>query len=170
MRLRWLRLLLIGKGRDDMKTVIRKVFSYWGLLALALVAVTGVVAAAMRNRTVQVRPPHSMIAKQTAYDDAGNKYVSTIIRHVHEDGTCEDTQILWDGKVVHTTLHLTGNLTNRKATADMPSALGYKYFEENAPDVDTWISPDLQDYLKLVNKREDGSVRFMIEALEVSVP
>ncbi|HEX8890100.1 MAG TPA: hypothetical protein VF779_13165, partial [Pyrinomonadaceae bacterium] len=78
--------------------------------SLAVVAlVVGIVSVRIKTQAQarQVVPPHTMIVKQEAYDDTGKKWVSTIIRTVKADGTCELTQILWDGQVKHTTLHLT---------------------------------------------------------------
>jgi hypothetical protein len=148
---------------------MRKYILFAGLIIAALVA--GVVSVRLKTQAQvrQVVPPHSMVVKQEAYDDTGKKWVSTIIRTVKADGTCELTQILWDGQVKHTTLHLTP-ITSRAASAEMPELLGYKYFEENGPQADAWISPDLQDYLKLTIKNPDGSIHNEITAVQVSKP
>jgi hypothetical protein len=140
------------------------------IVALVLVALVAGVASVRFGRQQQVRPPHTIIAKQTAFDETGKAWNSTIIRHVKADGMAEETQILWDGQVKHTTLHLKGSLTPRSSTPDMPEHLGRKYFEENNASMDTWISPDLQDYLRAVVKREDGTVQTIYEAIEVSEP
>lgn len=135
---------------------------------LAVVALVGGVAAVKQSK--QVRPPHTVVAKQTAYDDEGLPHFSTIIHRVSADGVCHETQVMEDGKVHQHEFQLYGPFTKRQATPDMPEHLGVKYFEENNADVATWVSPDIQDYLRIATKKPDGSPRVIIEAVNVSRP
>jgi hypothetical protein len=135
---------------------------------LILVAAAGVASARFYNPQIQVKP-HTIVYRVKFLDPAGKvESSSTIFRQVSADGIWKNTQIRdEDGKVSTSSGKVNPVMTNRSNTPVKPY-LNVTYFEDRTGDTESWISPDLQDYLKLIALHENGA-KVTMEALNVSV-
>ena len=107
----------------------------------------------------------------TAFDEQRKvSMTSIIVRRVWADGTWKHTQVFPDGRVITPNGHLRGLATNRTADANMPQLFNVRYYEDNNKGAESWISPEIQDLLKLTVLRPDGSKESSLEALDVSRP
>lgn len=114
-------------------------------------------------------PPHTIVYRVTSYDESGKVSATMMmVRRVFADGRWTHTQIAPDGKVVTPNGQMKNRITDRTADASMPQHLNYRYHE--GQNADTWISPELQDFLKFTDLRPDGSKVSSIEAISVMVP
>ena len=147
---------------------MKRIFFWVGLAVLAV----GVGYATTRmngNAQALSFPPHTIVYRVTTYDDAGKvSGTMMMVRRVTADGKWYHTQIAPDGKVVTPNGQLKARISDKSVNANMPQHLNYRYYEYQNPD--TWISPELQDFLKFTDVRDDGSKISSIEAISVMVP
>jgi len=148
-----------------------KKYILMGVVVLVM-ATTGYVIA-RHQRANRSFPPHTIVYRLAFYDEA-EKLVSTdvLIRHVEADGSWKQTQVKADGSVQMSNGKLKGFLTSRQLDPDAPSYLDIKYIGEKnrRGDADSWISPELQDYLLLTTFRSDGSKDMEMKAVDISRP
>ena len=143
-------------------------------IILAVVLVTIVVVAGFAS--VRFRPSaaftaHTIIYRITNYDEDEKLTESSLmVRHVTADGTWRHLQVAPDGKVVTPNGKLTGGLTTREVNEALPAHLNYRYFADKNSETETWISPELQDFLMLTTLRSDGSKIMKMEAIEITKP
>lgn len=114
-------------------------------------------------------PPHTIVYRVTSYDEQGKVSGTTMmVRRVFADGKWNHIQIMPDGKVLTPNGQMKGRITDRTVDAAMPQHLNYRYHADQ--NSDTWVSPELQDFLKFTDVRSDGSKVSSIEAISVMVP
>lgn len=138
---------------------------------LVIVAIAAGVVFARLHKPALYITPHTIVYRATFYDEAGKiESSSVVIRRVSSDGKWKHTQIKDDGKIVTTSGEIKNLLTLRSVEAGMPEHLHVKYIESKNNDAETWLSPELQDYLKLVSFHASGSKMVTLEAVDVSTP
>lgn len=139
---------------------------------VVVVAATGFVTARLQRSRSRF-PPHTITYRLMFYDES-EKLIGTdiLIRRVDGDGNWKHTQVRSDGSVQFSNGKLQSFLTSREADQNSPEHLKVKYIPERnrKGDVDTWISPDIQDYLLFTTFRPDGSKESEMKALDVSRP
>jgi hypothetical protein len=137
-----------------------------------IVAVTGFVTARRQKSHLRF-PPHTITYRLAFYDES-EKLVSTdvLIRRVEADGVWKHTQVRADGSVQTSTGKLKSFLTTRQSDNNSSEHLSFKYIGERnrKGDTDTWISPELQDYLLFTTFRPDGSKETEMRAVDISRP
>jgi hypothetical protein len=143
-----------------------------GSVVVVVMAATGFVTA--RLQRFQLRfPPHTIVYRVTNYDES-DKLISTeiLIRRVEADGTWKHTQVRTDGSVVFSNGKLKALLTTRQPDPDAPEHLRFKYIQERnrKGDTDSWVSPDLQDYLLLTFFHANGTRDSEMKAVDISRP
>ena len=142
------------------------------VVVLAVMAATGFVTARLQKSRSKF-PPHTITYRLTFYDES-EKLIGTdiLIRRVDADGNWKHTQVRSDGSIQFSNGKLQGLLTSRQPDPDSPEHLKFKYIAERnrAGDVDTWISPDVQDYLLFTTFRPDGSKESEMKAVDISRP
>jgi hypothetical protein len=143
------------------------------MVAVVLVMATTGFVIARHQRANRKFPPHTIVYRLTFYDES-EKLVSTdvLIRRVEADGSWKHTQIKADGSVQFSNGKLKGFLTSRQLDPDAPAHLDIKYIGERnrKGDADTWISPELQDYLLFTTFRSDGSKDMEMKAVDINRP
>ena len=139
-------------------------------VVVLVMATTGFVIA-RHQRANRKFPPHTIVYRVTFYDES-EKQISTdvLIRRVEADGSWKHTQVKADGSVQISNGKLRGFLTSRPLDLDAPSYLDIKYIGEKnrKGDTDSWISPELQDYLLLTTFRSDGSKDMEMKAVDIN--
>jgi hypothetical protein len=136
---------------------------------LILVVGAGVTSARFYKPQLQVTP-HTIVYRIKFLDPAGKVESSSIVfRQVSADGTWKNVQVKdEDGKVSTSSGKLTTLMHKRTADAKVGEYLNVSYFEDKTKDTESWISADLQDYLKLTTFHENGA-KVTMEALNVSI-
>ena len=145
---------------------------------VAFITLVGVVAVSIGYASVRLRAPQptsssarTIVYRLTSYDEAGKQTgVSTLVRQVLADGTWKHTQVDPDGSAHSMTGHLKGPLTSRTSEETLPTFLSFRYLEEKNRSTEAWISPELQDYLKLITLRDNGLELSRLEAVAISRP
>lgn len=141
-------------------------------LLMLVMATTGYVIA-RHQRANRKFPSHTIVYRLAFYDES-EKQVSTdvLIRRVEADGSWKHTQVKADGSVLISNGKLQSLLTSRQLDLDAPAHLNIKYIGEKnrKGDTDTWISPELQDYLLFTTFRSDGSKEMEMKAVDISRP
>jgi|KBSSwiStaDraftv2_1062776.scaffolds.fasta_scaffold26432_7 hypothetical protein len=142
-------------------------------VALVVMAGTGFVIARRQKRSLKF-PPHTIVYRLSSYD-ASEKLISTeiVIRRVDTDGNWKHTQVRPDGSVQFSNGKLKTLITaTTQADQNSPEHLQVKYIAERnrKGDVESWISPELQDYLLLNFFRPDGTKDQEMKAVDISRP
>jgi ABC-type lipoprotein release transport system permease subunit len=147
---------------------MRKIILVTLVIALAIAA--GFASTRLRKPQLSAIP-HTIVYRVTDYDESGNVAgTSVVVRQVLSDGKWKHTQIMSDGRVLHSNGQLKNVVTLRAADPNLPEHLHFKYFEDNNRSTETWVSPQLQDYLKLTTLRANGSKISSLEALDITTP
>ena len=116
-------------------------------------------------------PPHTITYRLTSFDSTGSvTRTSVVIRKVLSDGTWSHTQINPDGPVIPSKGKMKHMVTSEAVRAELPQHLGFKYVETRNASSETWVSPELQDFLRFVELREDGSKASVLEAVAITAP
>ena len=141
-------------------------------LMLLVMATTGYVIA-RHQRANRKFPPHTIVYRLSFYDES-EKQVSTdiLIRRVEADGSWKHTQVKADGSVQVSNGRLQGLLTSRQVDSDAPAHLNVKYIGEKnrKGDTDSWLSPELQDFLLFTTFRPNGTKEMEMKAVDISRP
>lgn len=139
---------------------------------LVVMAATGFVIARRHKQNLRFTP-HTIVYRLTTYDES-EKLIGTeiLIRRVDADGNWKHTQVRSDGSVQFSNGKLKSFLTSRQPDQNSPEHLKLKYIPERnrKGDVDTWISPDIQDYLLFTTFRANGSKESEMKAVDISRP
>lgn len=140
-------------------------------LIVGVFAVALGVGSVRLGMTQNVFKERTITYRLTFYDQGEKEVVSNIlVRRVRSDGTWSHTQVSQDGKVVKTNGKLKSALSGRGVDNNSPEHLRYRYVVEKNNDTETWISPELQDYLKFTSYRSDGTRESVMEAVDVALP
>lgn len=141
------------------------------MLVVTLVAVAAGFVSVRSRGSQDLYKPRTITYRVTYYDEADKQAgTSILLRRVLSDGTWYHMTVTPDGRVVKTSGKLRSPLTGRATRADSPALLNYSYVVEKNRETETWISPDLQDYLKFTAYREDRTRLSTMEAIDVAVP
>jgi hypothetical protein len=114
--------------------------------------------------------PHTIHYNLTSYDDDGKSEVSSFIRTVNANGDWRHTQTRSDGTVSEGHGHLT-RVPDIDPSSPRDNILGYSVLVQTTKaqtsTLEQSYSPDLQDDLRHILRRNDGRLILKMEAVAV---
>ncbi|MCU1266762.1 MAG: hypothetical protein JWM21_3080 [Acidobacteria bacterium] len=143
------------------------------LLAVVVVMVaTGFFTARYaRQSPEKVFHSHTILYTTKDYDEKGVLYATgSLTRVVEKNGIYHQRQVTADGRVINKDAVMDQPMIRPRQPIDgerVDKYLGYDVLVQKRNGTEFWLAPALEDCLKVITYRPDGSVDFVLEAVSV---